>query len=335
VVVSEDGRVGVRADGTSVGFAGLETCGSVWACPVCNARVQAKRRLEVGVALATLHANGGGAAFGAITVRHRASDSLAGLLTGLTYGISRIAQDKTVKAVRQDMGYLGRVQALEVTHGRHGWHPHRHPLVMFSRPVTPVEVSRLHAAEFRAFSAGVVKKGLHAPLADGQSLRPVSLDGAAVAFGEYFTKAAYKAPERLPGADEVAWEVTGAQGKKGRQNGSRGIWEVLNGVMAGDGDDLDLWHEYEEATRGKRALVWSRGLRSALGLDDEASDEDIAAEEVGHRDDTGFWILDWGNFRAQPALGPALLAAVGPAGDWEAGREFCRRYGVPFEDNDA
>lgn len=326
VTVTADGSVGVRADGTSVGFAGLSTCASVWVCPVCNARIQAVRRLEVGVALANLHANGGGAAFGAITVRHRKGQRLDGLLGALTYGINRIARDKTVGRLRADMGHIGRIQALEVTHGGHGWHPHRHPLVMFSTPPAQDALVALHLAEFRAFRAGVIKKGYESPLDVAQVLMPVT-PGTHDTLGDYFAKSVYS-------HDAAAWEVTSTQTKKGL-NGSRTPWEILDSArITGDMDDLDLWHEYEEGTRGKRALTWSRGLRDTLGIGAEATDEEIADSEVGDKNDTGFRVLDWAPFAAFPELGAGLLNAVTPAGNWEAGREFARLHGIILGENE-
>src|SRR5665647_3806805 len=83
VTITPDGSVQVRANGAAVGFAGLASCGSVWVCPVCNARVQAVRRLEVGVALVQV-LDGGGAAFGAYTVRHHLGSRLDPLWRGLS-----------------------------------------------------------------------------------------------------------------------------------------------------------------------------------------------------------------------------------------------------------
>lgn len=321
VTVTADGSVGVRANGESVGYAGLSTCGSVWACPVCNSRIQAVRRLEVGVALANVHANGGGAAFGAITVRHHAGQRLDGLLGALTYGIARIGRDKRVKALRESMGYLGRLQALEVTQGAYGWHPHRHPLALFQRPPAAGDLTELHLAEFRAFRAGVVRKGYDAPLDVAQVLMPVVPD-TGEALGDYFAKSEYS-------AHAAAWEATSTQSKKGRR-GSRTPWGILEGARAGDADDLDLWNEYERATRGKRALTYSRGLRSLVGLGTEATDEEIADAEVGDREDTGFRVADWAPVVRRPELGAGLLNAVTPAGNWAAGREFARAHGIPI-----
>lgn len=326
VTVTNDGRVGVRANGQSVGYAGLSTCGSVWACPVCNSRIQAVRRLEVGVALSSLAAMGGGAAFGAITVRHHAGQRLAPLLDALTYGIARIARDKAVFTLRERMGYLGRINALEITLGANGWHPHRHPLPLFDRPVSPDDLIELHYAEFRAFRRGVEHRGFEAPSIIANVLMPVDLTTGDT-LGEYFAKSEYS-------VSGVAFEAASSSTKKGRK-GSRTPWQLLDSVRTtGDADDLDLWNEYEKSTRGKRALTFSRGLRDRLGLGLEASDEAIAEAEVGDVYDTGFYVTDWSPVARNSALGAGLLNAVTPAGHWQDGRDFCRANGIPIEEND-
>jgi len=189
--------------------------------------------------------------------------------------------------------------------------------------VTEAEVARLHEAEFRAFRAGVVARGLEAPTMAGQRLRPVSFTGASVAFGEYFTKSGWS-PEG------AGFEMTGQQFKRGRE-GSRTAFELLNGVMRGSADDLALWNEYERAMKGKRAMTWSRHLRDRLGVGSERTDEEIADDEVGDVDDTGFYVTDWEPVRCAPVLGGMLLDAVA-AGGFDAGRAFCDTYGIPWMD---
>src|SRR5690606_3306120 len=79
-------------------------------------------------------------------------------------------------------------------------------------------------------------------------------------------------------------ELARADLKTGQQDGSRMPFEVAQGAAAGLADDVPLWHEYEYAAHGIRAMYWSNGLRALLAdlvdLDDR-SDEEIAAEDVG------------------------------------------------------
>lgn len=326
--IRPDGTVGVRANGAAVGYAGLATCGSVWADPVCNARIQAVRRLEVGAALAFVLGNGGGAAFGAYTLRHHIGSDLDTLWRSLSRCWEAVTRDKTVRNLRASLRLVGTLRAAEVTYGKHGWHPHLHPVHLFERPVSDDAVAALHAAQFRAWHAAARRLGLDAPSAAAQHLHAVSGERADREVGDYFTKASYQ-----PTTEAVGWEMTSTQTKARTRSGGLTPWELLREVYVnGDADALDLWHAWERASKGKRALTWTRGLRARVGLDVEASDEEIAATEVGTEVDTGFVIEDWGPVRARPELGARLLGVIGPRGDWAAGRAFCAQHSIPIRD---
>lgn len=315
----------VRANGAAVGYAGLASCGSPWACPVCNAKIQGVRRLEVETAITIVQGQGGAGAFGAYTVQHHALSPLDPLWRALSTCWEGVARDGTVRRLRERLGLLGTIRAAEVTDGANGWHPHLHPVHLFAGPVTDGQVAALHAVQERAWIAAAERLGLRAPASSAQHLHRLSGD-AGQAMGEYFAKSTY-------GPTAAAWEVTSTQTKSStRASGSRTPWELLHAVRVdGDADALDRWGLWEAGSKGKRALTWSKGLRARLGLDDqEASDEDIAAAEVGSADDTGFTITDWGPVRANPRLGGELLTAIDAGRNWAAGRAFCRAHGIPL-----
>jgi hypothetical protein len=321
--IRPDGSVDVRANGAAVGFAGLATCGSVWAEPVCNSKIQAVRRLEVEAAVSTVQGLGGSAAFGAYTLRHHAGSALDPLWRSLSACWEAVARDKSVRRLRAELGLLGTIRAAEVTHGVNGWHPHLHPLHLFSRPVSVGEVWRLHAAQERAWIAAAARLGLDAPSGLAQHLHAVSGDASGV-LGEYFVKATF-------GAAGVGWELTSTQTKTAtRATGSQTPWDLLHAVHRdGDAEALDLWHHWERASKGKRALTWTPGLRKLVGLDREASDDEIATTEVGSADDTGLTVTDWAPVRANPRLGAQLLAVIDGGRDWAGGRAFCAAHGIP------
>lgn len=315
--IRPDGSVQVRDNGAAAGFAGLASCGSVWACPVCNSKINAVRRLELGVMASTAEAQGMGMAFGAKTIRHRANQRLAGLWPHQSSTWNAVTVDKTVRKLRDALGFHGYARAAEVTIGLNGWHPHIHPLYFFEKPVTAWQLEDLHAAEISAWVNKAERLGLQAPLSEAQHLHTVSGDGAAESLGQYFTKNGTQA------ADSVAWELTSTQTKTGRRYAKTvSPWILLAGARSGDADALDLWREYEKASKGKRALTYSRGLRKGFGLDVEATDEEVAAAEVGTRDDALFEVTDWAPIRRSPRLGAGLLAAVRSSGIAGAQR-FC------------
>ena len=317
------GAIGVRQTSAGVvGFAGLVSCGSIWACPVCNSRIQARRRLELGVLMATAEAQGCGFCFGALTLRHAHGDSLEHLIRCLSHCWHSVLARRSVRRQLASMGYLGYVKALEGTYGVYGWHPHIHPLFVFSGPQTASDVSRLWLLIFDAWKASAARLGLRAPSLAAQHFQPVRV-GSSDDLARYLSKAT------ADGAG-VSWEMTSSQSKGARAVKGRTPWQILDSLMAnGEVSDLELWREWETATRGKRALVWSQGLRDRFEIS-EQTDEQIADEEVGDASDTLFTVTDWSPFVAVPELGARLLEAV-EADGLRGGLAFCARFGIDVE----
>jgi len=318
VTVRPSGHVDVRKTGDAVGFAGLHTCSSVHACPVCNSKIQAVRRLEIGVAIAAASQRGS-IAFGAFTLRHNLGQDLDHLWKSLSYCFDRVTRDKTVSKLRKELGRYGYVRAQETTYGAAGWHPHSHPLVFFDREISARQLADLHAEEFRAWRAGATRRNLDAPLIDGQSLALVT-DPSDV-LGDYLAKSVFE-----PG--KVGLEMTATQTKSGR-SGSRTPWQILRDFQtSGDLGHLATWHAWERGSKGKRALVWGRGTKDLLGIA-ERDDTEIAEQEIGDANDVVLTVTDWAPVVRRPEIGAGLLAAV-RVGGFAAGAAFCDWEGIPY-----
>ena len=111
-------------------YGGLQTCGSVWVCPVCGAKVVERRRGEIQQAMAQHRACGGEVHLLTLTVPHTRFDALEGLLERQGKALQGFLRDRKVKEVFKEMGYIGQIRGYETTHGRkgtnNGWHPHFH-----------------------------------------------------------------------------------------------------------------------------------------------------------------------------------------------------------------
>ncbi|MDL2424595.1 hypothetical protein M2C68_18340 [Pseudomonas sp. BAgro211] len=319
--ITADGSVQVRANGAAVGYAGLASCGSVHACTVCSAKIQAVRRLELQTAIAWALERGS-VMFGAYTLRHHAGMPLDTTWRALSTCWAAVGKNSAVRRLREALGFEHYVRAAESTFGANGWHPHLHPVLTSRRDVSAHLVAELHATQSRAWAAAAERLGLDVS-PEAQHLHLVTGEDAQRELSLYMAKTEYR-----PTAEAVAWEATGSQTKKGRRGG-RTPWEVLDDFRtSGDLDDLDLWHEWERGSKGKRALTWSQGFRAAAGLLVEATDEEIAEAEVGSAADAGFVIEDWAPVRARPALGAQLLGTIRGGRDWAAGRRFCAENGI-------
>jgi hypothetical protein len=111
------------------------------------------------------------------------------------------------------------------------------------------------------------------------------------------------------------------------------VWDLLDDVFSsGDADALDRWHEWERASKGRRQITFSRGLRARLGmLVEEQTDEEIAAEEVGSSADDLVAITDegWREVVRRPVLQPQLLAAA-RTGGLTAVRQVLEAEGIGY-----
>lgn len=350
--------VGVRrtADGV-VGFAGLASCGRVWLCPVCNAKVMAKRAIEIGLAVAWAQTQDIHLVWGSLTVRHNSSSDLGQLLELQRSAWRRVVSSKwwrsnsaTTTAPhahtracaqpcdrKQDPvllpipGRVGYIRAAELTIGSNGWHPHFHPLVMY----------RGTAQSARRFADRLVSEWVHAVehfggearIEGGQQLEVLPRDAVAFsAVGEYVTKQTYD-------HSALALELVWSQNKVGSRSKGRAAktvphWALLVSIAEGDGtqiEEVTRWHELEAAVPGHRMISWSRGLRQFAGVGDEATDEEVAAEEVGTKDDTVCFITPqgWADLRDQPEEISMILTTL-ERGGWVALRVLLDHLGVEF-----
>lgn len=262
--------VALAADGTAP-FRGLQTCGSVTACPVCAAKIRQRRAEEIDEGLGRHLAGGGGAAFLTLTLPHDQGMALDALWSAVAGSWRQIVSGRHRAALRDAFGLVGYIRATEVTHGRADWHPHLHVLLLTERPLDLDELRDLHLFIRTRWIRRVTALGFRAPdVHKGIRLLPVYSGGG---MGEYLTKVGDEG--RGPGL-----ELARADLKDGRTGGSRSPFRILEDhLVGGDAADWRLFSEWLVVSKGRRTLEWSRGLRASL-LPDEAerSDEEIAAE---------------------------------------------------------
>lgn len=340
VAITESGEVQPIATGLDVFFAGVATCKSVWSCPCCSARINSRRRRELallfGKALET-----GSAAFGAYTLRHSRSDSLADLQQALSDCWSAVNRDGTVRRTRKRLGHLGLVKSVEHTFTlANGWHPHLHPVHVFEGRLTPEQVAQLFEVEFAVWKRAAEKAGLRAPMERGQNLHLVEISEGKTALdlADYLSKGNLLA--RSP--ESVAWEMTGTNTKtysRTSDSGSLTPFEILDNISCAitpkeKSKWLAIWHEYERVTKGRSALTYSKGLREHFGLRNAVRDESelIKSLELLGDTDFGFVLTDYVPIGKNHNLGSGLLNVITPKGNFEAGRAFCRKNNLDFID---
>lgn len=278
-------------------YQGLQTCASVWACPVCSAKISERRRAELLALIEAHEAAGGVVLMITRTVPHKLSDDLGELLANIATAEKSYKAHRDYKTVMRAFGLVGTVRALEVTHGQaNGWHPHVHELVFLAQPVS---LADLEDDLSRIWAAAAVRAGLQSPTrAHGLTVQ----DGSKAA--KYASKWGLES------------EMTQWHRKRGKIE-SRTPFDLLRDVAENDDAHSGrLFRQYAEAFHGRRQLVFSQGLKARYQIS-EVSDEEL----VERHDEDAFLLgsLDveqWRTVCRCEARGVLLEVAVN--GGWEA-----------------
>lgn len=260
------GWVALRRSANGAYLEGLQTCGSIWACPVCSAIIRTRRaQLIEESARAWVEQDGRWLAFLTLTVRHSRGQSLEDTYCGLARAWKLLRQGRWWRG----LGFDGFWRSSEVTYGAaNGWHPHLHLLVFGSGPERDLGVIGRQLGE--RWQAAVVRSGLEpTSLSRGSRLQAVSVGAGGL--GDYLSKVL---------DDGQSWGVGSELAMADRKRAKGGRYspmDLLAGASAGERWASARWHEYEQTTNGRRAIESSRGLRELTGVEDRA-DEDLVSE---------------------------------------------------------
>lgn len=312
-----DGQtVAVKMTDGKAGFAGLQSCGSPWACPVCSGKIAPVRANEIQRAIDAWHKLGNRVVFNTFTMRHKSSQKLADLWDGLSHAWGAVTSGSSWErdsdlyggqpVERVKVRQLNKVKfkvvtpgqrinfirAVEVTHGDNGWHVHIHALLFVNAKMSQADATALGLAMFDRWKRALVNKGFAAPTREhGIDSKLVPVDGS-VPLGEYFAKAVYGQPIKRK-FKPVGWELAGGMGKLGRRE-NRTPFQILADIVThGDADDLARWFVFEQSSKGRRQITWSHGFRDLLDLPPEKTDEEIAAEKLAGTVVMQFLFTEW------------------------------------------
>lgn len=265
-------------------FGNLATCGSVWHCPICAAKITETRRQELQDAINAWAKQGGEVYLESLTFPHLDHQPLASNLKLFSEALSKFKACRAYKSIMERAGAIGGIRALEVTHGGNGWHPHTHDLIFAGKG--KIEI-------LRELQMVWIDTLIRVGLADRCQLNDMMQAAFDVQNGdyaaEYVAKFGHEATEASKIITNSTWgashEMTKAHAKVGKRIGGRTPFTLLADYIAGDKEAGELFQEFGMHFKGKRQLFWSRDLKKNLGLIvEEKTDEELAAEELPERE---------------------------------------------------
>lgn len=248
-------------------YRGLQTCGSVWHCPICAAKISERRRDELAT-LVRKHIEAGGSVWmTTYTIKHKRFDDLADLLKRFLEARRKMRQGRRGLALRHDFQIVGTVSVLEVTWSKeNGWHPHVHELV-FSSDLN-FDPEKFDQAARSAWRDAAKSQNLKM---NGHGFQ---IDRTYGAVQDYITKYGHE-PEGKPWGVES--EMVKGHTKQGRGERHWTPFALLGAVADGFEELAPRFQEYARVFKGRKQLNFSPGLK-ALYQEEEKSDEDLMAE---------------------------------------------------------
>ncbi len=241
----------------SVKFSGVQTCGSVWSCPICAAKISERRKIEVVSAIEQHLQNQGHLYFLTLTFRHTKEQSLAENLKKQAKALKYFRDSRPYKDIyKKHIGYLGLIRAKEVTWGMsNGWHPHTHEIIFAQNKKSFQSIKRIL---FPAWSKACVKAGLLPP----SYARGLDIRGGDKA-GDYVNK--------------FGSELTKTHFKKAK--GDRySPFDLLRSYFYEDNKLHGAkFVEFAEHFQGSRQLYWTNGLKAKFYINDK-NDQELAEE---------------------------------------------------------
>lgn len=265
-------------------WANVQRCGSIWVCPVCAKQITEKRREEVKQGIETFKAGGGYVFMMTLTFSHSPNQPLKSLLLGQKKAYKFFNETTKVQQIFQAMGVgTKKINAKEITYGQNGWHPHQHVLLLSHRPITDSYKDAMNIQDINFDENTKLNQFVkyHEELSEIwiKCCKKAGLQSPTIEYGLDIRDGKYAAQYVSKWGLEN--EMTKGHIKKGREGGLT-PFDLLQlsfdeSALVHDKSALTLYQEYGVATKGLRQLVWARGLKSLLSIE-EKTDEELAQE---------------------------------------------------------
>lgn len=256
-----EGWAQLKLGDTGASWHGLISCGSVWHCPVCAAKIAGQRREEVRQAIDRAQAAGLAIYMVTFTMPHHRFNDCAELVDAVANSFRKVQAGAPWQRAKERAGFEGAIRSLELTHGDNGWHPHLHCLFMIKGGAGAADrAADLARFLFTRWSANIAALGFGE--CDEQAWQFEACENGDAA-GEYVSKW---------GPD---WELTHGHIKEGKRGG-RSPWRILKDYTdAGEKRDAALFIDYATTLKGRRQLTWTKGLKARFNIG-EAEDKELA-----------------------------------------------------------
>ena len=227
--------VDVAMDDGKAFYRGVMTCNNIWICPICAARITLERKQELlSYDLSDYHTS-----LLTLTIQHGQGDDLKSLLSDITKMRNSLKSGRWWKENLPNL--TGHITTTEVTYGSAGFHVHFHMLLVFNKK-----------PNYDDLGEKITRRWISLGKKNGRYVSPeFGVDLSSCTSVDYITKWS------------IQNELIDGHKKEGKQ-GNMSIWQLVDRIGAGEDKYKKVFREYAKCFKGKKQLVWSRGLKDLL-----------------------------------------------------------------------
>lgn len=259
-------NISTNASEGGASLSGVQTCGSVWTCPVCASRIAAQRGKEIGHAIDYMVEGGYIPLMLTNTAWHSKEMPLAWLKNKFKQAHRYFVQSRRWRELKAAFGIQHSIKAVEVLYGfENGWHPHQHAIV-FAHADAIKSASHEQLESWVSDVQNLWMKSLARYGLTG--IKEIALDVkmSGDVKKDYLAKLGLQ-PEDTANLD---YEISGGLNKEGK---GRTIWSILYSARTGVERCEELYIEYAKAMSGDNWITWSHGLKELCGIAEIADEE--------------------------------------------------------------
>ena len=292
---------------------GIRSCGKVWTCPVCGAKISTRRNIEVKTIINKAHKMKKSVYMLTLTAPHYAKDSILSLAERMKAALLDFQNSRTWRGIKREYKWFGSIRTMETPiGGKNGAHNHFHIILIFSTCITNAIAKKIKEKIFAAWEEACRKNNLLLSNADfAETMKQLEdfhkhgVDLKRDFDPEYISKQSieWQREMRVSATWGAAEELTLSHLKKKIDSEPKtdsdvggltpfgfaakiGIRAALGGYSATEfAEDSETLIEYCCAVFGRKQVVFSRGLREWANLDEGEggqgkTDEQLCKEQT-------------------------------------------------------
>jgi len=232
----------------------VQTCGCVWACPVCYERKAVENGLEIQKAIAWAKSEGLTPVLVSLTAAHSNEMSLADFQNPFTDAYRKFTSNRRWRNFKKDFGVVHYIANNDTTYSdKNGWHYHKHMLFFVDLQDATTDDMRDAMDETLTewWLDCLNEHGL-----SGKDEYALNVSNHENASSDYMAKIGLTTDE----SGNLHYEMTSATTK----DGGRNIWDILMLANIGSIKNELLYIEYVAHMTGKNWITWSHGLHDIV-----------------------------------------------------------------------